>query len=592
MRSTLSLAILLTVGPALAETRIQALATEIEADAKRENPRLGLDTLIRAAERLRGVDPATSRHLLDSGAAWLDRFPPPSYFTYRFMITYAKIDLDAAEKVGAAISDKVWVSTALIEQAGRVKDSARVNRLVRRAAEDGVYSSGAITLALENMARDSPQDSAALLGERVADFSVARAKATEVRALLTALAVFPSPDAVLTRAAVRKIFSAIDRPDFKENTTEFEETATYNVRGKQIKTATTFETVLLPAAAYLAVFDSESFHARVPSLPDWGAPLADLTAGDLPRLARASIIRVQKPRTGKPKPAPLPDVSKMSYEEALAGAHSLEFPANYFLLSRIAVRPDFTPEQRKAAFERTFPLLRQADPLMRFQATQWIFLHAADSKIEGLFAEAALEWIGALDAAIDSNDRILLSNQEKGVPHSELLKLDELFKQHDFALPRPHPSIVSGRALALLDRAANEMADFSLASVDGTTFRLRDLKGKLVLIDFWATWCPPCRDALPALEKLHREWESKGLIVLGVDDEPAAVIRSFNSKNGITYPTLLDPDRKVHDLFGVDGNGQGIPLTVVFDREGRFVDRVPYPHTEENFLKVLKKAGL
>jgi len=51
-----------------------------------------------------------------------------------------------------------------------------------------------------------------------------------------------------------------------------------------------------------------------------------------------------------------------------------------------------------------------------------------------------------------------------------------------------------------------------------------------------------------------------------VDGEPAARIRSFTSKNGITYPTLLDPDRKVHELFGVDGNGQGIPLTVVFDR--------------------------
>jgi peroxiredoxin len=172
------------------------------------------------------------------------------------------------------------------------------------------------------------------------------------------------------------------------------------------------------------------------------------------------------------------------------------------------------------------------------------------------------------------------------------LQLDELFQQHDFALPQPHPSIVSRRALARLDRAANELADFSLPSVNGTTFRLRDMKGKIVLIDFWATWCPPCRDALPAIEKTHRDWNSKGVVVLGVDDEPAATIRSFISKNGLTYPTLLDPDRKVHELFGVDGSGQGIPLTVVFDREGKFVGRAPYPHTEENFLKLLKEAGL
>lgn len=54
--------------------------------------------------------------------------------------------------------------------------------------------------------------------------------------------------------------------------------------------------------------------------------------------------------------------------------------------------------------------------------------------------------------------------------------------------------------------------------------------------------------------------------MLGVGDEPAATIRLFTSENGITYPALLDPDRMVHELFGVDGNVQGIPLTVVFDR--------------------------
>jgi thiol-disulfide isomerase/thioredoxin len=592
MRATISIAILLVCGLAPAQTKIQTLAAEIEADAKRENPRLGLDTLIRAAERLRGVDPATARHLLDVGAPWLDRFPPPSYFTYRYMITYANIDADAAEKAGSAIADKMWVHTALIERAGRVKDYGRVSRLVRQAAQDGVYSSGAITFVLQNMLRDTPQDAAALLGQRVADFPGARAKAADVRALLNALAVFPKPDAELTRAAVRKIFSAIDRPGFTDKTENFEDKATYIVSGKQFKTETTFETVLLPATAYLAVFDPEAYRSRISTLPEWGPALANLTAGDLPRLERTSSTRFPKALPGPPKPAPVPDVSKMTYDEGLAIARSLEFPANYFVLARLAVRQDFTTEQRKAAFERIIPLLRRAEPPMRYQSAQWLVSRVADSKIEGLFAEAALEWLGAFDAAIDSNDRILLSDQEKGLPNSELLQMDALFSKHDFAFSQPHPSIASRRVLARLDQAAGEIADFSLASVDGRRFHLGEVKGKIVLIDFWATWCPPCRDAVPALEKIHREWSGKGVVVLGVDDEPAGVIASFNSKNGITYPTLLDQDRKVHDLFGVDGNGQGIPLTVVFDREGKFVGRIPDPHTEENFLKALRSAGL
>src|ERR1017187_5383179 len=592
MRIFVLLVVLLAAGPARTQTKIQALAKEVEADAELENPRMGLDTLIRAAERLRDVDPTTARHLLDGGVAKLDRFPSPRYFTLRFMTTYAHIDLDAAEKAGATIPDRSWVYTALIEQSARVKDYARANRLVRQAVKDGFYSLSAVTFALQQMARDAPQNAVELLRERVADFPVAQAKAPEVTTLLRSLAVFLWPDSDLTRAALQKIFAVVDKPGFKDNTLEFEETATYALRGFDVKTSTTFETVLLPAAAYLALFDSEAFHARVASLPDWGPYLANLTVGDLPRLARTNITRIQKPGPPRPKSAPLPDISKMSYQDAIAAAHSLEFPANESLLSSIAVRKDFTAEQRKAVFEEIFPLLRKYDPFTRYNGTRWIFWEAVDSKIEGLFAEAALEWIGELDAAVSSNDRMLLSELERGTIDSEFRRVDELFQQRDIPFSQPHPSIVSRRALARLDAAANEIVDFSLTSLDGTAFHLRDLKGKIVLIDFWATWCPPCRDALPALQKIHRDWNSKGVVVLGVDDEPAGVIRSFNLKNGITYPTLLDPDRKVHELFGVDGNGQGIPLAVVFNREGRFVGRVPFPHTEDSFLKVLRLAGL
>jgi peroxiredoxin len=78
--------------------------------------------------------------------------------------------------------------------------------------------------------------------------------------------------------------------------------------------------------------------------------------------------------------------------------------------------------------------------------------------------------------------------------------------------------------------------------------------------------------------------------VLVVDHEPAATIRSFTSKNGITYPTLFDPARKVHELFGVDGNGQGIPLTVVFDREGKFVGRVPDPYCGREISQTAERS--
>jgi peroxiredoxin len=586
------LAILVLAIPIRAETKVQAIAKEIEADAKRENPRMGLDTLISAADRLRSVDPPTARHLLDTGTAWLDSFPSPSYFALRFVTCYAHIDLDAAEKAAATIKDKMSVYAALIEQSARAKDFERVNRLIKEAAQKGVYSSGAIESALRSMAPEAPQDGITLLSERVTDFPAHGAKAADVHALLKALAIFPSPDVELTKEALRKIFAALDRADFTDQNEEYEDAATYQVHGKEVKTASSFETVLLPAVAYLAVFDPEAFRARLASLPPWGVSLSELTGADLPKLARTPLMGVQKPLGAQAKALSLPDISKMSYEEALSAVHALSFPASYFVMAKIAVRPDFTTEQRRAAFDEIFVLLPQADPRMRYQAAAWALEKAVDSKIDGLFAKAALEYISALDGAISSNDSSLLSLHEHRWFRSEFLRLDALFQQHDFALGQPHPSIVSARALTRLDRAADELTGFTLSSLDGTTYRLRDLKGKIILVDFWATWCSPCRDSLPALEKIHRDWASKGLVVLGVDDEPARIIRTFISEHAITYPMLLDRDRKAHELFGVDGITQGIPLTVVFDREGKFVGRVPYPHTEEGFLDLLRKAGL
>jgi peroxiredoxin len=508
------------------------------------------------------------------------------------MTCYAHIDPDAAEKAAATIKDKRWVYTALIDQSARVKDFERVNRLIKEAAQKGVYSSGAIEFALRSMARKAPQDGVALLSERVTDFPAHGVNAAGVHALLKALAIFLEPDVELTREALRKIFAAIDRADFADQNEEYENTTTYQIHGKEVKTATTFETVLLPAVAYLAVFDPEAFRARLASLPPWGPSLSELTAADLPKLARTPLMGVQKPRAAPAKALSLPDISKMSYEEALSAAHALSFPASYFVMARIAVRPDFTTEQRRLAFDEILQQLPQADTRMRYQATAWALEKIADSKIDGLFAKAALEYISAIDAAVSSNDSVLLNQHEHRWFRSEFSRLDALFEQHDFALGQPHPSMVSARALTRLDRAADEVAAFTLSSLDGTIYRLRDLKGKIVLVDFWATWCPPCREALPALEKIHRDWASKGVLVLGVDDEPERVIRSFISEHSITYPTLLDRDRKVHELFGVDGITQGIPLTVVFDREGGFVGRVPYPHTEEGFLKLLRRAGL
>ncbi|HLW53332.1 MAG TPA: TlpA disulfide reductase family protein [Candidatus Angelobacter sp.] len=100
------------------------------------------------------------------------------------------------------------------------------------------------------------------------------------------------------------------------------------------------------------------------------------------------------------------------------------------------------------------------------------------------------------------------------------------------------------------DRAA---ADFSLTDIQGKPWRLRDLSGKVVVVNFWATWCPPCRKEMPDLEILYNRFKDRGLVVLAISDEDAAKVKPFVAARNVTYPVLLDSGRRVNTRFHVEG---------------------------------------
>jgi len=106
--------------------------------------------------------------------------------------------------------------------------------------------------------------------------------------------------------------------------------------------------------------------------------------------------------------------------------------------------------------------------------------------------------------------------------------------------------------------------DFSLNAVDGREVSLSALRGKIVLLDFWASWCLPCRSAMPSIELLHRQFKDSGIVVLGIDDEGVETQRAFHEKFGYSFSSLLDPAQKVKNLYKVGG----IPTTVLIDGNG------------------------
>jgi peroxiredoxin len=130
--------------------------------------------------------------------------------------------------------------------------------------------------------------------------------------------------------------------------------------------------------------------------------------------------------------------------------------------------------------------------------------------------------------------------------------------------------------------------DFALSDLKGGKWSMQDLRGKVVLVNFWATWCPPCRREMPDMEGLSKRFGPRGLVILAISDEDAAKVQPFIAEHKYSYPILLDPGRTVNKLFGVEG----IPKSFLYGRDGKLVAQAIDRRTERQFLEMLKLAGL
>ena len=108
--------------------------------------------------------------------------------------------------------------------------------------------------------------------------------------------------------------------------------------------------------------------------------------------------------------------------------------------------------------------------------------------------------------------------------------------------------------------------DFTLRSMGGSNLRLQEQRGQVVLVNFWATWCGPCRQEIPHLNTLYDKYRASGFVLLGVniDDNPK-VAAELAAKLGVKFPVLLDTDKAVSKLYDMSA----MPATVVIDRDGK-----------------------
>lgn len=176
--------------------------------------------------------------------------------------------------------------------------------------------------------------------------------------------------------------------------------------------------------------------------------------------------------------------------------------------------------------------------------------------------------------------------------------------------PRPSASWLAFAAIAMLaaglcqcvEADADDQADlvgsvapnFVLPGLSGGMVRLSDFKGKIVLLDFWATWCAPCRREVPGFNRLQRQFAATGFTVIGValDEEGARVVGPIAQRLGIAYPVAIGTERIAADYGGI----QALPTAVLIGRDGRVIGVCVGARDETDFAKIIRqtetKAGV
>jgi peroxiredoxin len=275
-------------------------------------------------------------------------------------------------------------------------------------------------------------------------------------------------------------------------------------------------------------------------------------------------------------------------------ALSISFLLSAAVLSAQTNQPSWTAEEKPIADEMHG--LRKVPDEQRPEVTKCLALEirklpAKNSKV-GLaenLANLATEGDPGHDTLQEVATTLAQALAEQGTVNAfGYMTLAQLVRYEHVQVSTADPQFPAAMSTLEARDRQRENANFTLTDLQGKSWTLKDLRGQTVLVNFWATWCPPCRKEMPDMEALYQEFKGRGLVVLAISDEEIGKVEPFIAEHKFSYPILLDPGRKVNELFQVEG----IPKSFLYDRDGRLVAEAMDMRTRGHFLKMLAQAGI
>jgi peroxiredoxin len=294
-------------------------------------------------------------------------------------------------------------------------------------------------------------------------------------------------------------------------------------------------------------------------------------------------------------------MSSHSHNRVIAGL----VLAGLLVLLSVSVPAQVKPQTESSAQEKAIlgqlRGLRQLDDTTRARTTKDLALQIRQLpvtpnklRLAGALAGLSTEGDFGRDTLQEVTTTLATALREQppagkpGTPNYLYVQLASLVRYEHMRASSDNPQYAEATAKLEAADAAREKADFTLADLQGKPWHLQELRGKVVLVNFWATWCPPCRKEMPDLQALYDKYKDQGFVVLSISDEDAAKVTPFIEERKISYPVLLDAGRKVAAIYEVEG----IPKSFVYDREGKLVAQSIDMRTRNQFQAMLALAGL